>query len=577
MGKKILTNTSISNKDFTVSLGKIRIKDSSVYIKAINEFGDLLMFDLGDPLHGWVKPTNMKDMGTTMVQFSTGIASFKYVNNAWFFIFFQSNSSNAVIVSNDINNSITTGLDGGAYFDASSIISPGGPGIPSITDTIIGRVIGNFNNGTGGITPIRETVTTISTVGQDVTYTNENGSTLSFKQAIAYNTGEVRNTSNSDTALIINDNAITQAKMADNSIGTAELINNAITQAKMAANSIGTTELINNSVTQAKIAANSIGTTSLIDNSVTFGKLSISGAVTNDFLRYLPGGWVLSQTTPITGIDTTSIDFTVSGSEGHSITAVVKKSADTDNILTLESNGVKSKIVSGGSLSGDGNLATPIKTLTGKPAIYIKTGVHEPGELGLTQDVSLLFSESCKAGTTASYGVVTYPDAVFQNVSLVGTALTYDIKTGAPRGGTHWIEISRDCDNFALSRVGVTISEPNNTVYWDDTLADVFLGTVGFTHTAPITGKYLVQGYVNLFSSGINRDVVSKVIVNFVDKATVTKTIVANTKDVFPIRAVVDAIAGQSLEVEYRCIAGSPVTLYAGALATFQLINAEET
>jgi hypothetical protein len=78
----------------------------------------------------------------------------------------------------------------------------------------------------------------------------------------------------------IADNAITNVKMADNSVNTAEIVDNAVTNAKMADNSVNTAEIVDNAITQAKMADNSVGTAELVDLNVTTGKIA-NGAVTD--------------------------------------------------------------------------------------------------------------------------------------------------------------------------------------------------------------------------------------------------------------------------------------------------------
>jgi hypothetical protein len=115
--------------------------------------------------------------------------------------------------------------------------------------------------------------------------------------ATAVNPGgdvEISNTG----ATTIQDNAVTLVKMADNSVGTAELVDlnvttakladNAVTLVKMADNSVGTAELVDlnvttakladNAVTLVKMADNSVGSDEIIDNSITFSDIG-AGAV----------------------------------------------------------------------------------------------------------------------------------------------------------------------------------------------------------------------------------------------------------------------------------------------------------
>lgn len=65
------------------------------------------------------------------------------------------------------------------------------------------------------------------------------------------------------------------------SIGTNEVENDSITQDKMAINSVGTNELIDNSIPQSKMQDNSVGTAKLINSNVTAEKLATNAALNN--------------------------------------------------------------------------------------------------------------------------------------------------------------------------------------------------------------------------------------------------------------------------------------------------------
>lgn len=83
------------------------------------------------------------------------------------------------------------------------------------------------------------------------------------------------------TAEIVDD-AVTQAKMALLSVGTPELIDDAVTQDKMGLLSVGTPELIDDSVTNAKIGASAVGTTELASNAVTQAKIGAKAVGVNE-------------------------------------------------------------------------------------------------------------------------------------------------------------------------------------------------------------------------------------------------------------------------------------------------------
>jgi len=51
---------------------------------------------------------------------------------------------------------------------------------------------------------------------------------------------------------------------------------------------------------------------------------------------------------------------------------------------------------------------------------------------------------ACAGGFSATYTLNGYSEDVYDNVTLVGTTLTYDILLTAP-SGTHYINVQRTC------------------------------------------------------------------------------------------------------------------------------------
>ena len=98
------------------------------------------------------------------------------------------------------------------------------------------------------------------------------------------------------------------------------------------------------------------------------------------------------------------------------------------------------------SISGTGTVLDPFIITAyyndGDPVYNYSSGT--PGSIGNTLDVSTLFDMPCALGCTATYTLNGYPSDVYENVTLVGTTLTYDIKANAP-SGTHDINIRREC------------------------------------------------------------------------------------------------------------------------------------
>lgn len=79
----------------------------------------------------------------------------------------------------------------------------------------------------------------------------------------------------------IEDNAITQNKIASNAITTVRIFDGAVTDIKIASNAVTTAKILNDAVTQDKLADDSVGENQLIDGSVVAGKLAV-GAITQE-------------------------------------------------------------------------------------------------------------------------------------------------------------------------------------------------------------------------------------------------------------------------------------------------------
>lgn len=62
--------------------------------------------------------------------------------------------------------------------------------------------------------------------------------------------------------------AVTNAKVANDAINTAEIVNAAVTLAKMASGSVGTAQIVDAAVTLAKLASNSVDASKIIDGAV---------------------------------------------------------------------------------------------------------------------------------------------------------------------------------------------------------------------------------------------------------------------------------------------------------------------
>jgi hypothetical protein len=78
----------------------------------------------------------------------------------------------------------------------------------------------------------------------------------------------------------IKDLAVTEPKLAVNSVTTEKIVNENVTNAKLAADSVTTAKIANNNVTEQKLANNSVSTIKIIDGNVTTPKIKDEAVTT---------------------------------------------------------------------------------------------------------------------------------------------------------------------------------------------------------------------------------------------------------------------------------------------------------
>ena len=89
------------------------------------------------------------------------------------------------------------------------------------------------------------------------------------------NKGDIHVNSSSDW--VIQGDAVEQSHLANNSVGTPELITNSVTQEILATNAVITTKIANLNVTTAKLADGAVTVDKLANNSVTAAKVNAPG------------------------------------------------------------------------------------------------------------------------------------------------------------------------------------------------------------------------------------------------------------------------------------------------------------
>jgi hypothetical protein len=177
----------------------------------------------------------------------------------------------------------------------------------------------------------------------------------------------------------INDNTITNSKIADGTIASADIADNGVASADIFDGTIALADIGNNAVDGARIVDGAVGTNDLTDGSVTAAKISTAGATTGQVLTF-NGSNALWANPPAGGsgfslpyagsISTTgdafSVEQTGNGSAGHFIGSSAACSTAT---FIAESNswGGAASIIG----TGTGSSAMTVKG-TNTSALYVR-------------------------------------------------------------------------------------------------------------------------------------------------------------------------------------------------------------
>lgn len=94
--------------------------------------------------------------------------------------------------------------------------------------------------------------------------------------------------------------------------------------------------------------------------------------------------------------------------------------------------------------SGAGTLADPLVVDIPVADHVFPNAALNPGDPGTVVDVGILFSTPCADGCTPTYTLGGFSSLVYENITLVGATLSYNVKADAP-SGNYPIVINRDC------------------------------------------------------------------------------------------------------------------------------------
>lgn len=310
----------------------------------------------------------------------------------------------------------------------------------------------------------------------------------------------------------------------------------------------------------------------------TIADLATGGSVVLEVTQ-LVGADCLTYTipeTPITVIDTSTIDFTASGPYNHTITGVVRVSADVGNIIEIHSDGIYATV--------DGIVCEQIADFTvGAPVVF-----------GVTQ----LVGDDCELHTVPPT-VISVLDTPSVNMTITGApgsqVISADVKISSASGNVTTINVDgvytpgvctqiaplpsgvyvpgvtqlvgRDCNVYIIP---ASSGETPITVIDTTTVDLTATGILNHTLSAVVKVDPDITNIIQITSGGI----FANVDITPVDTDCIDLTIVESPDGIFTIEAnpILSSVPGNSLQ----CL---PDGLYTTALSpgSFTFVRANDT
>ena len=269
-----------------------------------------------------------------------------------------------------------------------------------------------------------------------------------------------------DTARLA-DNSVTLAKMADTSVGTAELVDDAVTSNKIADGSIDTVHIGSVQVTDAKLASNSVTTAKITDanvttakianDAVTIGKLGCEQTTLSDSDSHIPTSgavvdYVAAQLAPLGGFEAIANEQSFPNTQPAS--GVVISIADAGGLSVSNSGTASGQTVGGTTVNITGiasnfngtTVAAGIRFLvsstgSGQNYTYHKATLKEDDLLNLSGDIND-FAERYRVGSSNPTSSLDNGDLFFN--TSTGKMLVYN------GTNTAWEEV-QSIGNFFIS------------------------------------------------------------------------------------------------------------------------------
>ena len=262
-------------------------------------------------------------------------------------------------------------------------------------------------------------VTTVKILDGNVTTAKIASGAVGNGQIAASGIGAGKLDADSVVTVNIVDSGITQVKLAANAVDSVNIVDSGITLGKLASSSVDTINLVDDSVTQVKLASGSVGESNLIDSGVTSSKIA-SGAVTIEKLAIsageLSGSVITASSIPSGSYQADSID-----------TAAIQ-----DNAVTFAKiQQVAADVLLGRASADSGNVEEITLTSAGRALLDDADASAQRTTLGLGT-----MAEQSASSVAISGGTATLDSATITSATINGGVISGITDLAIADGGT---------------------------------------------------------------------------------------------------------------------------------------------
>lgn len=320
--------------------------------------------------------------------------------------------------------------------------------------------------------------------------------------------------------------AITKIKslgITDGTIATGDIADDAITNAKVANNAVGTTELVDDAITNAKVANNAVGTSEIADDAVTTAK--VNPAQTDITSVGTLSGLTTAGATISASNPNLNLSATADGGEGAvqfkddqgnidgKIAYRTDYAGNTDNYMTFNTGGTeKVRIDTDGNVTARNSSTTGTTLTLGTTSTSVSNGGYIGGVMftASTANSGVARIQALSNGQTDAGATGTGADFSFE---CRNNNASFTEKMRLHGGGQFTVNSQ---PFFHGGRQGTT----GSTSGWTDATGGLIfpfnvaqdntgshMNTSNGEFTCPVTGQYLINfwGFLHASDSSANR------------------------------------------------------------------------